>query len=230
MNSKGTQPSYTCIHSPPNSSPIQAATQHWAEFPVLDSKSLLIIHFKFNSMYVFIPNCPFHSSFPAWQPQVYSLSLWVCFCFVNKFICIISFKIPHLRDYDISRKKHGPKGYTHPSVQPCLQQPRHGSNLNVCEKWIKKIRYMCTIEYYSIIKKSKPKQIAYNYTVEETNSFKGLDLIECLENYGWRFMILYRRQWWRPSPRKTKAKWMSKEALQIAEKRREEKGKGEKKD
>ena len=37
-------------------------------------------------------------------------------------------------------------------------------------------------------------QISYNYTVEVTNRFKGLDLIECLKNYGQRFMTLYRRQ------------------------------------
>ena len=37
-------------------------------------------------------------------------------------------------------------------------------------------------------------QIPYNYTVEVTNRFKGFDLIECLRNYGWRFMALYRRQ------------------------------------
>ena len=37
-------------------------------------------------------------------------------------------------------------------------------------------------------------QITYNYTVEVTNGFKGLDLIECLKNYGRRFMTLYRRQ------------------------------------
>ena len=37
------------------------------------------------------------------------------------------------------------------------------------------------------------KQIPYDYTVEVTNRFKGLDLIECLKNYGWRFMTLYRR-------------------------------------
>ena len=37
-------------------------------------------------------------------------------------------------------------------------------------------------------------QIPYNYTVEVTNRFKGLDLIECLKNYGQRFMTLYRRQ------------------------------------
>ena len=36
-------------------------------------------------------------------------------------------------------------------------------------------------------------QIPYNYTVEVTNRFKGLDLIECLSNYGWRFVTLYRR-------------------------------------
>ena len=34
----------------------------------------------------------------------------------------------------------------------------------------------------------------YDYAVEVTNRFKGLDLIECLKNYGWRFMTLYRRQ------------------------------------
>ena len=44
-------------------------------------------------------------------------------------------------------------------------------------------------------------------------------------------MTLYRRQGTSPSPRKKKckkAKWLSEEALQIAEKRRENKGKGEK--
>ena len=63
-----------------------------------------------------------------------------------------------------------------------------------------------------------------------TNRFKGLELIECLKNYGWRFMTLYRRQGSRSSPRKKikKAKWLFEEALQIAEKRREEKDKGEK--
>ena len=37
-------------------------------------------------------------------------------------------------------------------------------------------------------------QIPYNYTVGVINIFKGLDLIECLNNYGWRFITLYRRQ------------------------------------
>ena len=36
-------------------------------------------------------------------------------------------------------------------------------------------------------------QIPYNYTVDETNRFKELDLIEHLKNYGQRFMTLYRR-------------------------------------
>ena len=34
-------------------------------------------------------------------------------------------------------------------------------------------------------------QISYDYTVDVTNRFKGLDLIECLKNYGWRFVTLY---------------------------------------
>ena len=37
-------------------------------------------------------------------------------------------------------------------------------------------------------------QIHYDYTVEVRNRFKGLDLIECLKNYEWTFMTLYRRQ------------------------------------
>ena len=43
-------------------------------------------------------------------------------------------------------------------------------------------------------------QIPYDYTVEVRNRFKGLDLIECLMNYGMRFVTLYRRQGSRPSP------------------------------
>ena len=73
-------------------------------------------------------------------------------------------------------------------------------------------------------------QIPYDYTVEVRNRFKGLDLIECLMNYGWRFVTL------RETGSKTiakkkkckKAKWLSEEALQIAVKRREAESKGEK--
>ena len=35
-------------------------------------------------------------------------------------------------------------------------------------------------------------QIPYDYTVEMRNRFKGLDLTECLKNYEWRFMTLYK--------------------------------------
>ena len=74
--------------------------------------------------------------------------------------------------------------------------------------------------------------IPYVYTVEVTNRFKGLNLIECLKNYGRMFVTLYRRQGSRPSPRKRNAKRQNcslrEEALQIALKRREAKSKGEK--
>ena len=49
-------------------------------------------------------------------------------------------------------------------------------------------------------------QMPYDYTVEVRNRFKGLDLIQCLLNYGWRFVTLYRRQESRPSLRKRNAK------------------------
>ena len=42
--------------------------------------------------------------------------------------------------------------------------------------------------------------------ITETEQIKGLDLIECLINYGWKFVTLYRRQESRHSPRKRNAK------------------------
>ena len=76
-------------------------------------------------------------------------------------------------------------------------------------------------------------QVPYDYTVEVTNKFKGLDLIECLKNYEQRFVTLYRRQGIKTIPKRKKckkAKWLSEEALQIAMKRREVKGKEKRKD
>ena len=49
-------------------------------------------------------------------------------------------------------------------------------------------------------------QIPYDYTLEVTNRFKGLDLIECLKHYGWRFVTLYSRQWSRSPLRKRNVK------------------------
>ena len=37
-------------------------------------------------------------------------------------------------------------------------------------------------------------QIPYDYAVDSMNRFKGLDLVNCLKKYGWRFITLYRRQ------------------------------------
>ena len=49
-------------------------------------------------------------------------------------------------------------------------------------------------------------QIPYDYTVKGRNRLKGLDLIECLMNYGWRYVTLCRRQGSRTSPRERNAK------------------------
>ena len=71
-----------------------------------------------------------------------------------------------------------------------------------------------------------------DYTVEVTNRFKGLDLIDRVSEELWTEV----RDIVQETGIKTiikkkkckKAKWLSKEGLQIAEKRREAKGKGEK--
>ena len=55
-------------------------------------------------------------------------------------------------------------------------------------------------------------EIPYNYRVEVRNRFKGLVLIDCLKNYGRRFMTLYRDRDkdHSPPPKKCKkAKWFS---------------------
>ena len=49
-------------------------------------------------------------------------------------------------------------------------------------------------------------KIPYDYTVEVRNRFMGLNLIECLMIYGWRFVTLYRGQGSRSSPWKRNAK------------------------
>ena len=70
--------------------------------------------------------------------------------------------------------------------------------------------------------------------MEVTNIFKGLDLIECLKNCEERWMEVHdivQEAVIKPIPKKNKckkAKWLSDKALQIAEKRREAKGKGKK--
>ena len=75
------------------------------------------------------------------------------------------------------------------------------------------------------------KQIPYDYTVEVTNRIKGLDLIDRVPEELW----MEARDSVQETGIKTiskkkkckKARWLSKEALQIAEKRRAAKGKGE---
>ena len=74
-------------------------------------------------------------------------------------------------------------------------------------------------------------QIPYDYTVEVTNRFKGLDLIKCLEELWMEVPGIVQEAVIKTIPKKKKckkAKWLSDKALQIAEKRREVKGKGEK--
>ena len=74
-------------------------------------------------------------------------------------------------------------------------------------------------------------QIPYDYTVEVANRFKGLDLIERMPEELWMAVQnIVQEVVIKTIPKKKKckkAKWLSEEALQIAEKRREVKGKGE---
>ena len=69
------------------------------------------------------------------------------------------------------------------------------------------------------------------YAVEVTNRFKGLDLIHRVPEELWTEITdIVQEAVVKTIPKKQKCKkaiWLSEEALQIAEKRREVKGKGE---
>ena len=75
-------------------------------------------------------------------------------------------------------------------------------------------------------------QIPYNYTVEVTNRFKGLDLIDRLPEELWmEVRDIVQKAVIKTIPKKKKykkAKWLSDKALQIADKRRKVKGEKEK--
>ena len=74
-------------------------------------------------------------------------------------------------------------------------------------------------------------QILYDYTVEVRNRFKGLDLIDRVQDELWAEVHdIVQETGIKTIPKKKKskkAKWLSEEALQIAVKRKV-KGKGEK--
>ena len=75
-------------------------------------------------------------------------------------------------------------------------------------------------------------QIPHNYTVEVTNIFKGLDIIDRVPEELWTEVPgIIQEAVIKTIPQKQKckkAKWLPEEALQIAVKRREAKSKGEK--
>ena len=75
-------------------------------------------------------------------------------------------------------------------------------------------------------------QIPYDYTVEVTNRFKGLDLIDRVPEDLWTEVhdIVDEAVIKTISKKKKckKTKWLSEKASQIAEEKREAKGKGEK--
>ena len=75
-------------------------------------------------------------------------------------------------------------------------------------------------------------QIPYNYTVEVTNRFKRLDLIDRVPEELWTEVPnIVQEAVIKTISKKIKckkAKLLSEEALQISEKRRDIKGKGEK--
>ena len=114
---------------------------------------------------------------------------------------------------------------------------------NKTGSWLWLVSYLLIAKFRFKLKKvGKPEttrpfrydlnQIPYNYRVEVINRFKGLDLIDRVPEILWtEVRDIVDEAVIKTIPKKKKckkAKWLSVEALQIAEKRREAKGKGEK--
>ena len=78
------------------------------------------------------------------------------------------------------------------------------------------------------------KQIPYDYTLEVRNRFKGLDLIDRVPDELWNEVCgIVQETVIKTIPMEKKckkAKWLSEEALQIAEKRKKQKAKEKRKD
>ena len=88
------------------------------------------------------------------------------------------------------------------SLQPKMEK-LYTVSKNKTESWLWLIHELLIAKFRLKLKKvgknTRPfrydiNQILYNSTVEVRNRFKGLDLVECLMNYGQRFVTLYRRQ------------------------------------
>ena len=77
-------------------------------------------------------------------------------------------------------------------------------------------------------------QIPYVYRVEVTNRFKGLDLVDTMPEELWTEVCNTAQEAVTKTNQKKKtckkAKWLSEEALQIAEERREGKAREKRKD
>ena len=93
------------------------------------------------------------------------------------------------------------------------------------------------IKLKKVEKRTRPfrydlNQMLYDYTVEERNRFKGLDLIDRVPDELWtEVRDIIQETGIKTIPKKKKckkAKWLSEEALQIALKRIEAKSKAEK--
>ena len=111
-----------------------------------------------------------------------------------------------------------------------MDHPAPQKKILLIEKFRLKLKKVgkTTRQFRHDLNQKKP----YNYTVEVTNRFKGLDLIDIAPEELWvEVRDIVQKAVIKIISKKNKckkAKWLSKDVLKIAGKRREVKGKGEK--
>ena len=91
VNTKGPQSCLYLYLFTPSSPPVQAATEHWAECPVLPHQSLLVIHFKHSSVHRQPQACsPSLSRAPLETKQRSSLRRSPCMLDLSKLVMLFS--------------------------------------------------------------------------------------------------------------------------------------------
>ena len=118
--------------------------------------------------------------------------------------------------YTVSKKQERPGANCGSDHEPLIEKSR--LKLNKVGKITRPFKYDIN-------------QIPYDYTVEVTNRFKELDLVDRVPKELWmevHNIVQEATKKTIPKKKKSKkAKWLSEAALQIAEERREAKIKGE---
>ena len=150
VQSRAEQPDIHMEPSPPNSPPIQAASWHWADFHVLYSRSLVIIRFKYSSVYLSILYFLF---LPPPRPHPYS---WA-----SQVVLVVKNSLVNTRDTEDGIQSLGWKdppgeGNVNPLPCSCLKNPHGQKSLVGYSPWDRRVIYDWATEHACTLPHQQP--------------------------------------------------------------------------